>query len=269
MARASASPSSPCARPSICPQPRRRRGTSATSAVSSCRRRAGETPRGGSASRARARAAWRPRSGGSGQGPSSRRPEEAPAAGRRARGPPRPESGRSAKIFGGLLHGGRREPRPVRGVGEARRPEAGQVAAQEDLDALLGRHARRAEPLVCQGVEVGPPTLPRSRRRSAHKLDPSGEPVPEMRRPLGIALARQVEELVAVQDLAAQGLANLLGRRGQVRAARGASCRSGARPPAAPPSSRWRTPSSPSPRRGGSSSAAAFPARPSAARAPA
>ncbi len=116
-----------------------------------------------------------------------------------------------AKALRGLLDGGRGEARPVGGVGEARRPEAGEVAAQEDLDALLGRHCRRLEPLVGQGVEVGPAPLPRPGRWRAHQLEPGGEAVPEMGGPLGVTLAGEIEELVAVQHVARQPLADVLG----------------------------------------------------------
>ena len=251
----------PFARPSTCPQPRRRRGTSATSAVSSCRRRAGGTPQGGSACRRAWTSSVASQVGRKRAAPRRRRPGAAPAAGRPARGPPRPGSAAARRPSARLLHArsGRGPPSSAASASRAG-PKPGQYGVG-GLDARLGL-SRSAAPSHSSARAY------RSARRRSHvpeggaRTSSTQAPARSRGASAGRDLAcAQFEELVAVQGPAAQGLANLLGCQRSGPTVTSASCRSGATPPGGRPRPDGERPVVAAPTRSGSSTAAASPAR--------
>jgi hypothetical protein len=82
--------------------------------------------------------------------------------------------------LGDGLDGGGRKAGPAGDVAHGRRPEAGQVAANEVLDARVPAGVGRPQPVIGGDVQVGAALLPRARRRRPQQVDPEADPVPQL-----------------------------------------------------------------------------------------
>ena len=145
---------------------------------------------------------------GSGRGASGRSNSSPPRSSRNRRGPdplqhrPQPGQGQAG---------------PGAQVGQGRRPEPGQVAADQVLEGLVGVGRPGAEPVGGQAVQVGPAPLPGARGRNPDHVDEEPDPGPD--RPRRPPVGEQPEQLALAGRAGGQPLPDQGGGRLGVGAA--------------------------------------------------